>query len=182
MSDVKEHILINATDLMLCNGFHATSINDICSKSNILKGSFYHHFMSKTDLALEALVYDDSKYKMRLQRIFAKEGRFQPKLECFLSYVYKDQLNKKARLGKVTGPLPLILGAEMSAQDQRISDRVHEIIDYYEETYCRCLASTDAQAHPEIKAHNIICYISGLLTQARINNSLDSLKHVQVHF
>jgi TetR/AcrR family transcriptional regulator, transcriptional repressor for nem operon len=48
-------ILKTAGDLMLKYGYAATSIDDICSKARVTKGSLYHCFETKEELALAVL-------------------------------------------------------------------------------------------------------------------------------
>ncbi|HLI79817.1 MAG TPA: TetR/AcrR family transcriptional regulator [Candidatus Binataceae bacterium] len=48
-------ILKAARDLMLKYGYAATSVDDICSKSGVTKGSFYHFFATKEELGLAVL-------------------------------------------------------------------------------------------------------------------------------
>ena len=40
--------------LVAAQGDHATRVEDICEEANLTKGSFFHHFKSKEDLALSA--------------------------------------------------------------------------------------------------------------------------------
>jgi TetR/AcrR family transcriptional repressor of nem operon len=52
---------MTARDLMLRYGYAATSVDDICSKAGVTKGSFYHFFETKEDLGLAVLngFYED---------------------------------------------------------------------------------------------------------------------------
>jgi TetR/AcrR family transcriptional repressor of nem operon len=38
-------------------GYAATTVDDICAKAGVTKGSFFHHFKSKEDLVLSAVAY-----------------------------------------------------------------------------------------------------------------------------
>lgn len=48
-------ILKTARNLMLRYGYAATSVDDICSKAGVTKGSFYHFFATKEELGLAVL-------------------------------------------------------------------------------------------------------------------------------
>jgi TetR/AcrR family transcriptional repressor of nem operon len=50
-TDTRERILDAAQDLILAQGYGATSIDDILSHTDLTKGAFFHHFHSKKDLA-----------------------------------------------------------------------------------------------------------------------------------
>ena len=49
----RNRILAAALDLFLAAGVEATSVADICSAAGVSNGSFFHHFPSKEELALE---------------------------------------------------------------------------------------------------------------------------------
>jgi TetR/AcrR family transcriptional repressor of nem operon len=47
--------------LILSKGFPATTVDEVCERAGVTKGSFYHHFQSKEDLGVAALrnYYED---------------------------------------------------------------------------------------------------------------------------
>ena len=47
----REHILQAATQLVIENGFAATSLDSVIASAGTSKGAFFHHFDSKLDLA-----------------------------------------------------------------------------------------------------------------------------------
>jgi len=49
-SSTKDKLLDAAQELVLTKGFAATSVDDICGKAKLTKGSFFHYFKSKDDL------------------------------------------------------------------------------------------------------------------------------------
>lgn len=51
----KSNILSAAIRLIRIRGYNATTIDDICGEAAVTKGSFFHHFRSKDDLALSAI-------------------------------------------------------------------------------------------------------------------------------
>ncbi|MDY6846665.1 MAG: TetR/AcrR family transcriptional regulator [Chloroflexota bacterium] len=50
--ETQNAIINSALELFSKNGYDATSVAEICSKANVSKGAFYHHFSSKQDLFL----------------------------------------------------------------------------------------------------------------------------------
>jgi TetR/AcrR family transcriptional repressor of nem operon len=58
MADAPENSrtrLLTATiDLVRANGYAATRVDDVCAAAGVTKGSFFHHFASKEDLAIAA--------------------------------------------------------------------------------------------------------------------------------
>lgn len=54
-SDNSRTRLLTATiDLVRANGYAATRVEDVCAAAGVTKGSFFHHFASKEDLAVAA--------------------------------------------------------------------------------------------------------------------------------
>ena len=53
-SDAKEKLLRVAFDLIWEQSYGAVSVDDICERANVKKGSFYYFFPSKSDLAVAA--------------------------------------------------------------------------------------------------------------------------------
>ena len=51
----KEKLVRAARHLMLAQGYPVTSVDDIIEAAGVSKGSFYHHFQSKEELALTAM-------------------------------------------------------------------------------------------------------------------------------
>jgi TetR/AcrR family transcriptional repressor of nem operon len=53
--DSKTKLLDAALKVVRSKGFTATRIEDVCAEAGVTKGSFFHHFKSKDDLALAAV-------------------------------------------------------------------------------------------------------------------------------
>ncbi len=51
----REKILVAAEAEMLAKGYSATTVDEICDRAGVSKGSFYHFFGSKEDLGLAVL-------------------------------------------------------------------------------------------------------------------------------
>ena len=53
----KTKLLNAALHVIRAKGYAATTVDDICHAAGVTKGSFFHHFKSKDDLALSAAAY-----------------------------------------------------------------------------------------------------------------------------
>lgn len=63
--------LLDATiKVVRTKGYNATRIEDVCAEAHVTKGSFFHHFKSKDDLALAALAH----WKAGSGDLFANAG------------------------------------------------------------------------------------------------------------
>ena len=50
----RTRILDAALDVFRAKGYAATRVEDICAAAGLTKGSFFHHFKTKEDLAVAA--------------------------------------------------------------------------------------------------------------------------------
>jgi TetR/AcrR family transcriptional regulator, transcriptional repressor for nem operon len=50
----RTRMLAATIDLVRTNGYAATRVEDVCGAAGVTKGSFFHHFESKDDLAVSA--------------------------------------------------------------------------------------------------------------------------------
>jgi TetR/AcrR family transcriptional repressor of nem operon len=53
----KTRLLNAALHIVRQKGYSATTVDDICREAGVTKGSFFHHFKSKDELALAAIEY-----------------------------------------------------------------------------------------------------------------------------
>jgi TetR/AcrR family transcriptional regulator, transcriptional repressor for nem operon len=53
----KTKLLNAALNVIRTKGYAATTVDDICHAASVTKGSFFHHFKSKDDLALSAAAH-----------------------------------------------------------------------------------------------------------------------------
>lgn len=63
----KTRLLDAALHVIRAQGYTATSVDDICRHAGVTKGSFFHHFKSKEELALAAV----NHFSNMAERLFA---------------------------------------------------------------------------------------------------------------
>lgn len=81
----KTALLNAALHVIRAKGYAATRVEDICQAADLTKGSFFHHFKSKEDLALAALEHWDTL----TSSLFAKSDyrRLPDPLDRLLAYI-----------------------------------------------------------------------------------------------
>ena len=85
VSNSKTRLLDAAIDLIRTKGYAATAVDDICQRAGVTKGSFFHHFKSKDDLALAVVAY----WRAKTASLFAAAPYHQAQdpLDRLLGYV-----------------------------------------------------------------------------------------------
>ena len=183
-SDSRQRLLIIATDLIWESSYGHASVDRICERAEIRKGSFYHHFASKEQLAIEAIDYAWQQYRRELNDVFSP---LVPPLERFRLYVRKAVEQQKAmreKVGFVCGCPLFSLGCEIGTQEPAIRAKIHEILEYnlrYMEAALRD-AHLIGDAHvpnPALKARVIFDYCEGAHTRARIMNDLGPILEME---
>ncbi|HWB61189.1 MAG TPA: TetR/AcrR family transcriptional regulator, partial [Chthoniobacteraceae bacterium] len=165
--------------------YGATSVDAICEKAGVKKGSFYYFFKSKSDLAAEALDADWDKHRVEFDSMFSPTV---PPLERFKHYFdfnYRKMAELQKKCGSVLGCPLSSLGSEVCTQDTALLHKIQELLDrkltYFES------AIRDAHAQGLIdapdaaaKAKALFVFVQGALAQARIENDVEVLRNVYV--
>lgn len=108
----RERILSRATQLVLGQGFGATSVNDLVEAAGVSRGSLYFHFPDKDDLGVAVLERAREQFLALIRKLLAGKnpGR---QLENF----FRSTLNAHESAGFVGGCLWGNTAMEMSDVD-----------------------------------------------------------------
>jgi TetR/AcrR family transcriptional repressor of nem operon len=181
VSDAKERLMKAVSELIWMGSYGSTTIDHICEKAGVKKGSFYYFFDSKADLAGAALEEEWNGRRQELDSIFSPTVPPLERLRRYCDYGYRVQSELLSKCGCVLGCPLFSLGSEISTQENRLQRKVQEILEYKR----RYLESTIRDAHaaglinapdPVAKSRILFAYYQGLQTQARIQNKLEVLK------
>lgn len=89
----KQRVMETAKKLFQKQGFNSTGINQIIKESGVAKASFYDHFPSKNDLALEYLNQRHLSWFEGLKSFIEKEAS--PTGKIIQSFEYLKYMNEK---------------------------------------------------------------------------------------
>jgi len=177
VSDAKERLMEAVLELIWVGSYGSTTIDQICEKAGVKKGSFYYFFDSKADLAVAAIDADWQQRRPDIDAIFSATVPPLERLRKHLEYGYRFQAEIKSKYGCVLGCPLFSLGAEVSTQEDRLQKKIQEILEYKRKYLESAIRDTHAAGLIHVpdataKSRTLFAYYEGLLTQARIHNDL----------
>lgn len=180
-SDAKKRLMEVIGELIWTGSYGTTTIDDICEKAQVKRGSFYYFFDSKAELAVAAIDEEWNKHKSELDAMFSPTVPPLERLKRYSDYGYKLQAEWKEKCGHVLGCALFTLGSEVSTQEAVLIKKIQEILDQkrkYLESAIRDAHAAGLVHAPDAasKARLLFTYYEGRLTEARIQNNLELLR------
>ena len=180
----REKILRAANDLFYLHGYNATGVDRICEVAEVHKGSFYHHFASKEELAIAAIDDQWQRMKPRIDAIFSPATPPLQRLANYIRHSVQMQREKQQQTGCVCGCPLYALGSEMGTLAPALQEKIQELVGI---KLCY-LVSAVSEAHtsgeivapdPRRTAQTLIDLTEGVLMRARIMNDLAPLADLE---
>ena len=182
-SDSRQRLMDAAHELIWSYSYGAVTIEAICERAGVKKGSFYYFFASKSDLAVAAINAWWDERRALVEEWFRPEIPGLQRLGKYIDFVVEDQIKAYEENGQMLGCPLFNLGSEICMQDGRILSLVQEIMAtgarLFEE------AIRDAQASGEVAGTDATlkgrlrwAFYEGTLTRARIENNPDLLRNL----
>ncbi len=174
-SETKRKLLETAVQLIWESSYGSVSVDDICNKAGVNKGSFYYAFKSKSDLAVAAFERYWETKQPKLDQIFSAQVPPLARLQKICEAIRDDQNERYRVIGKVLGCPFCSLGGELSTQDENIRKKMEQMgmrFTKYYETLVRDLATEGLIECKNAKelAEELYFYVIGVLMQAKIEN------------
>lgn len=183
-SESKRKLLEAAVQMIWESSYGSVSVDDICTKAGVNKGSFYYAFKSKSDLAVAAFERHWENKRPLLDKVFSSQIPPLERLDTYCQAIIKDQMEKYQSFGKMLGCPFCSVGSELSTQDEKIrlkADQMSLRMIKYLESLVRDLA---AAGLIEVKdtgelAQEIYSYVAGVLMLAKIENNPKHVERLQ---
>jgi TetR/AcrR family transcriptional regulator, transcriptional repressor for nem operon len=180
-SDAKEKLLDVAFRLIWDSSYGGVSVDQICAQADVNKGSFYHFFGSKSDLAIAAYEEHWKQRQPELDRIFSAQSPPLERLTRWCESAYDRQKERAKKFGHVCGCPYASIGVEVATQDDKIRAKAEELIargTKYVET-----AIAEAQREGSLPAgdarqlaQQAYSFVLGALLRAKIQNDVEVLR------
>jgi TetR/AcrR family transcriptional regulator, transcriptional repressor for nem operon len=183
-SESKRKLLETAIQMIWESSYGSVSVDDICTKAGVNKGSFYYAFKSKSDLAVAAFERHWEGKRAKLDAIFSPQTPPMERLNNYCQAIISDQRTKYESFGKMLGCPFCSIGSELSTQDENIRLKAEQIgarMLRYIESLVRDLAAERLieTRNPVELAQEVGAYVTGVLMQAKIDNNIKHVERLQ---
>jgi len=182
-SSTRQRLLDAALSLVWGNSYGSVGVDEICQLADVKKGSFYHAFKSKSDLATAAFEYYWEQKRPHYDQLFSPLLPPLERLNGYCKLIVDDQKQKHKLGGKVLGCPFNSVGCELSTQDENVRQKARELsnrVVKYIESAVRDLMEEGLieVADAAELAKEIYAYSAGVVTQAKIDNDIKSVERI----
>lgn len=174
--DTKERILNTARDLFHANSYADIGIKQICDAASVQKGSFYHFFPSKRDLALAVIddMADDWAHGF-VHEAFDQSLPPMERLDYLIDAAYYWQKAAKDLEGRMPGCLFGNLVLEVSTQDDILRAKLSAVFDKTKVKFESTLNEAVQQGalvalDTDLTAQAMLAYLEGMILLAKSRN------------
>jgi TetR/AcrR family transcriptional repressor of nem operon len=183
-SDAKEKLLDVAFELLWDNSYGGVSVDQICERAGVNKGSFYHFFGTKADLAVATYEEHWKQKQPEMDRLFSAQVPPLERLSKWCTFVYESQKAKSEKYGRVCGCPYSSIGAEIATQDDKIRLKVEQLMErsvkYVESAIADAKREGAVTAiDPKTAAQQVYSYVLGTVLSAKIQNDVEVLKNIE---
>lgn len=177
----RERIIDVAKERFHARGYADVGIKEICDNANIQKGSFYHFFPSKEDLALSVI----DEFAADWADGFVAEA-FDPKLppmeriDFLIDAAYFWQKSVKEKNGRIPGCLFGNLALEMSTKNDVLRAKLNAVFTKaktrFRDTLDEAVANQEIEPlNTVLTAEAMLAYLEGMILLAKSENDPEVL-------
>lgn len=174
-SDARDRIVRTAARLFLERSYQAVGVDELCRAADVRKGSFYHYFASKSDLAKAVVDLHAAAFQRRL----SNESLSTPaqKLHAIPEAIGAIQAGLEAQFGRAVGCPFGNFAAELSTTDDELRSHLAATLNALERhlaNTCREAAAAGALragTDPDRFAHALLAQYQGIILLAKLNDS-----------
>jgi TetR/AcrR family transcriptional repressor of nem operon len=183
-TDTRQHILDTASVLFHTHSYADVGVAKVCSHAGVSKGSFFHFFKSKRDLALA--VMDQFRERFSEQLIAPAFAPRQPPLERidrFVEGLYAFQKAQTEEFGHLPGCPFGNLAMEQATQDEVLRQKVDSIfrlvIEQFRAAVSAAVRGGELPAvDEEATAEAMLSYIEGIQLLAKARNDPELIRRL----
>lgn len=183
-TNTRTRIVSTARELFHGNSYSDVGIKEICDSARVQKGSFYHFFRSKRDLALAVIddMADDWAHGF-VAEAFDSELPPMERLDYMVDAAYYWQKAAKDIEGRMPGCLFGNLALEISTRDDVLRAKLNAVFDKAAVQFRQALeqAVSRGDLRPldtEATATAMLAYLEGVILLAKTQNDPEVVRRL----
>jgi len=183
-TNTRQRIISAAQQLIYARSYNNVGVQEICDHARVKKGSFYHFFPSKGELALAVLdQLQDFMHETIIRKSFVDDIPPLARIERFFTTLYAFHKQVKANSGHVHGCPFGNFGSEMSTLDEDIRSKVDHLLGASEKPFEKALEEAIERGDlPAIDAaataRAIFAYAEGIMLYAKTCNDPELIREL----
>ena len=169
----RERIVRGAARLFLSRSYHGVSVDELCATAEVRKGSFYHFFPSKAELAKAVI---DLHTEALLDRLARTSGTSPTeRLHGLADAIGAIQTGFEERFGRVVGCPFGNLASEMATTDEKLREHIATAFARWEAAFavlCRQAESAGVLrqgVRADQLAHTLLAQVQGQILLAKVS-------------
>jgi len=180
--DTRQKILDTAATLFYMQSYTAVGVATICKEAGVSKGSFFHFFNSKQDLALAVL--DQFSSQLGAELVADSIASTLPpmeRLDRFITMLYEAQKMYVDKTGHLPGCPFGNMAMEQATQDEVLRKKVEECLTGLTQPLQRVVADAVKSGEmpavdEEATADAMLSYIEGIQLIAKSRNDAEVIR------
>lgn len=171
-------------ELMWRQSYGRVTIDAICERAGVQKGSFYHFYPDKAALAVQAFDYFWETFSRPwMDAAFSPTRPPRERIAAWLAGGLEKALESQRLHGKIYGCPLYNVGSEISTLEPEVAAKIADLLRRYRRYLTSTLRDAVAEGDlslddPEGTARDVLTMVEGSLTQARISNSPEPLRRL----
>lgn len=184
-SDAREKLIDSAFRLWFRRSYADVGVSEICDEAGVQKGSFYHFFPSKADLAVAVVDEVARRFHRDVAGRFLDDPETPPlrRLEAMIEHNYEFARTNVEETGHVWGCPVGNLAVELATQDEALRDRLSLFFDEWAGAFARLL--DEAVAAGDLPPHDthaaglaLLAFVQGMTVLAKAGNDPDLIRAI----
>jgi TetR/AcrR family transcriptional repressor of nem operon len=173
MNNTRDTLIDTMKTLLWQRGYDATSPNQVLEKSGVGKGSLYHHFKSKKELAVAAMDNRADELIAEADQLFTADQYW---LSTFEQYLLQPRDGMAGcRLGRITLDPSVVESPDLQRPIKRYFTHLHQLMSTSLRE-AQASGKMSAPISPETLAYTIITSLQGGFLVSRACNDGDILR------
>jgi TetR/AcrR family transcriptional repressor of nem operon len=174
-SQARERIVGTAARLFLERSYQAVGVDELCQAADVRKGSFYHYFSSKAELAKAVVDLHADAFRRNLSS--SPSATPAQRLHAIPDAIGKIQSAFEAHFGRAVGCPFGNFAAELSTCDDDLRAHLARTLGAMEAhmaAVCRQAAAAGVLRRgtdPDRLAHALLAQYQGIILLAKLNNT-----------